>query len=717
MTQDEYDFSFVDGPLHGAAHTGDVAQLAELLQEANDVNDKGQFGQTPLHRAAMAGQVDSVRILLDAGAEIDHCDNSSKTPLYRAVEGNHVEAVRLLLKRGADKDKSFPLHFSAENGRIELLTILLEAGADADAADCWRSSTPLHLAANKCQPEAVTVLIRFGANLNVRNCNKETPLFLAARRGDDNIAQKLIAAGADVNALNTTGWAPLHTASGQGYDHVVDRLLQAGATLDIRNRYGWTPLFLAAGSGQTSVVRRLLAAGADVQAKDAREVTPLQNARKNGHQEIILLLQEAAGLLPKDFSNENSSETNWQELLWNYPNAIAAYTTDDWQKIVDGLVESFSRFLQVQFVHAEPPSLSLENEFPSVNLNLTCTSPTPYGALNQHVRGGIVVYESDGEKHIDTGISVFLFLDKTRLKAESANAEQQADDCLEYVFVRKEDGTSVWECRGWNSGYYNEWHGIKFPERIAATQRLQVILPDHDDERYDPVTGNIELHLCPFCKQDYIYPWMIRGKLRMIWICGDCEAKWNKHMPFITEAIPGVHFLKDLDVLFPDRPDSFNWYDEIEPLPYQYTHENLSSRDGFPPEASSIYDYGSNCINAFECEMPADIFEKQAVIWQFNMKAIETPIRIPRYNFRPFLQGVSSVQDLKRCFPDLSFIHTATHGRYHDNNKYGCFRRVVYDEQESKLYWYSFRGRCAGYKVVKDSRRLYEMLLELCKAE
>jgi hypothetical protein len=168
-------------------------------------------------------------------------------------------------------------------------------------------------------------------------------------------------------------------------------------------------------------------------------------------------------------------ETHWEELLWNSPNTVTPYTSDDWQNIVDGLVESFNRFFRVGFVHAKPPRLNLENDEPCLGLELTCTFPTPFGPFQQLAKGGFTTYRTETGKQIDTNISVFLFLDQTRLRADPSGTGEQTDDCLLYVFVRQADGSSAWECRGWEDGFPGEWDGLTFPENVAATNRLVMV--------------------------------------------------------------------------------------------------------------------------------------------------------------------------------------------------------------------------------------------------
>ena len=56
-----------------------------------------------LHKAAKAGDVAAVAQLLDEGADIEAVDDDYyEPPLFFAVRADRLEVVRLLLDRGAD---------------------------------------------------------------------------------------------------------------------------------------------------------------------------------------------------------------------------------------------------------------------------------------------------------------------------------------------------------------------------------------------------------------------------------------------------------------------------------------------------------------------------------------------------------------------------------------------------------------------------------------
>ncbi|HEX9626480.1 MAG TPA: ankyrin repeat domain-containing protein [Acidiferrobacterales bacterium] len=82
-------------------------EIARLISEGYDPNQKDKNGWTPLHFAAQECSLDAVQALLAHGANIDAQDSNGNTPLSEAVfrytgDGGVVLA---LLKAGADPEK------------------------------------------------------------------------------------------------------------------------------------------------------------------------------------------------------------------------------------------------------------------------------------------------------------------------------------------------------------------------------------------------------------------------------------------------------------------------------------------------------------------------------------------------------------------------------------------------------------------------------------
>jgi uncharacterized protein len=72
--------------------------------EVNDVNQRGNFGNTPLHVACSRGILEEIEGLLDAGADVNARGELDDIPLHDAALAGHLPVVKLLLQKGADPD-------------------------------------------------------------------------------------------------------------------------------------------------------------------------------------------------------------------------------------------------------------------------------------------------------------------------------------------------------------------------------------------------------------------------------------------------------------------------------------------------------------------------------------------------------------------------------------------------------------------------------------
>src|SRR6476659_7811714 len=80
----------------------DLPEFAEL--DLNDVNLRGNFGNTPLHVAATWDDADAVEALVIAGANPNSSGEEGMTPLHRAAARGSRHAAVALLRLGADFD-------------------------------------------------------------------------------------------------------------------------------------------------------------------------------------------------------------------------------------------------------------------------------------------------------------------------------------------------------------------------------------------------------------------------------------------------------------------------------------------------------------------------------------------------------------------------------------------------------------------------------------
>lgn len=85
-----------DCPLHIASRSGDLAQVASLVNLGASVNAHGDLGYTPLHYSALKGHWHVAEFLIGHGAKTDEKNEFDETPADVARLGSHSEfLVRL----------------------------------------------------------------------------------------------------------------------------------------------------------------------------------------------------------------------------------------------------------------------------------------------------------------------------------------------------------------------------------------------------------------------------------------------------------------------------------------------------------------------------------------------------------------------------------------------------------------------------------------------
>ncbi len=194
------------GPLHAAAHKGDVAIVERLIAARADINGRDGHGRTPLHVAAFAKRHDVIRVLARAGADLG------------AFENDRYDAVTVVAILGDE----------------ETLRTLLAAGASAKL---------------------------------VTSIHHGTALIASAHHGHAGVVRQLIAAGAPLDHVNILHWNALIEAvvlgdGGPRHQAVLRALLEAGANTRLTDRSGNTPLGLARARGFAEMARMLELAGA-----------------------------------------------------------------------------------------------------------------------------------------------------------------------------------------------------------------------------------------------------------------------------------------------------------------------------------------------------------------------------------------------------------------------------------------------------------------------
>jgi serine/threonine-protein phosphatase 6 regulatory ankyrin repeat subunit A len=279
-------------PLHRAAAKASLKEIADLLENGIDVNEKIPFsmrneedlefhGASPLHIAAWFGKTKSIDFFLDHGANVNSLDSSNTGILIYAMRG--------------------PCR-----GRI-VMPLLSTYGADPNIRDRW-GNLPLHIAAEQGISLLIHPLVEAGNDLNEQNSSGSTALIEASNGSHEQAVQALLDLGADTTICSKEyQWNPLHVASFIGSKAVVDMLLQETPESMTPDVFGNTTLHIAALKNHFEVVRLLLESGADVTVKNNREETPLHYASIwGGFETAKLLIENGADVLALNVDKESA---------------------------------------------------------------------------------------------------------------------------------------------------------------------------------------------------------------------------------------------------------------------------------------------------------------------------------------------------------------------------------------------------------------------------
>ena len=116
-------------------------ELQIWLQEngyaTEDLNQKGENGDSALMKATREKNLAWMRELLEAGADVDLKNNDGNNALWFACFGNFHEAIDLLVAARIDIDNqndngATVLMYAASAGKAKIARQLLELGANAE---------------------------------------------------------------------------------------------------------------------------------------------------------------------------------------------------------------------------------------------------------------------------------------------------------------------------------------------------------------------------------------------------------------------------------------------------------------------------------------------------------------------------------------------------------------------------------------------------------
>lgn len=115
-----------------------MAQVRQLIEQGEDVNEDDVSLGTPLHQAAIWGTRAMAEVLLAEGADVDFDNYLLGTSLKAAALGDNEAVAAVLIAHGADVQAGdahglTPLHAAAQGGHAAIVALLIENGADVNA--------------------------------------------------------------------------------------------------------------------------------------------------------------------------------------------------------------------------------------------------------------------------------------------------------------------------------------------------------------------------------------------------------------------------------------------------------------------------------------------------------------------------------------------------------------------------------------------------------
>lgn len=209
-----------------------------FIQRGVDVNTKDNCGLTAIQGAAKSGKVSLMLELLQSGADPNIIDDNGRTAFAFAVEFGNADVVSKLLSYCSDSclvransdSGNTALHHAAMSSEIDVVTSLSQQMTKFD---------------NSCEIKETSQ----PGQRRKYNLGRPVPRFLTGGTSHYAIMQVLIQKGAEINARNHNGQSALHLAAIHGNSGVVSRLIHLGAQINTIDNDGQTALTLAAKGG------------------------------------------------------------------------------------------------------------------------------------------------------------------------------------------------------------------------------------------------------------------------------------------------------------------------------------------------------------------------------------------------------------------------------------------------------------------------------------
>ncbi|WP_411826639.1 ankyrin repeat domain-containing protein [Luteolibacter sp. AS25] len=340
--------------LYEAIRANSYMEVASLIEQGVDTNERIGSNMTPLMVACALGLPGIVEQLLDAGADLHTVDSSlGASPLHKAAQSGCVDVAELLLNRGAFINLQSaatghtPLIDAVWAKRTGMVKFLLSRGASVNIVghhqqtvfdflgtepvwtagfttpsdEAWGrdilqlcldkkaqdeqiiASQKLMAAVGAGDLDEVKKLIAAGVDVNEKTPvvgsgnDGQTPLLVACFMGYADIVRELITAGAK-ETINDYLMAatPAHKACYAGQPEALKVLLEMSPTVDLTAQgpyNGYTALHDSCWHGHIECVKALLEYGVPLDQENHQGETPAQFARSHGYNDIAELIETA----------------------------------------------------------------------------------------------------------------------------------------------------------------------------------------------------------------------------------------------------------------------------------------------------------------------------------------------------------------------------------------------------------------------------------------
>lgn len=109
--------------------------MQEKGYDPENLNQRGENGDSALMIAARDGKIEVVKELIEAGADVNHKNDDNNNALWPACRSENTEIIELLIAGKTDMDNqnangSTALMYAASAGKEQVVRLLLKYGAN-----------------------------------------------------------------------------------------------------------------------------------------------------------------------------------------------------------------------------------------------------------------------------------------------------------------------------------------------------------------------------------------------------------------------------------------------------------------------------------------------------------------------------------------------------------------------------------------------------------